>query len=138
VIAVESAIILSSCLALLLGMLELSVVLVRNTVAADVSRRVARAAIVHGESANATLGSWGPASMELTADSGHPVALAARPALMVLNPSDVHISVVWPDGGNLVGQRVLVTVSILHHPIVSALGYGSFTLQGMSIMRIAH
>jgi hypothetical protein len=138
VITVESAIILISCLVLLLGMLELSLALVRYSVVAEVARRVARAAIVHGERASATQDSWGPAALDLRADSTHPAALAAQPAFMALDPSDVQISIIWPDGDNRVDRRVKVTARVTHRSIIAMIGYGPLTLESTSVLRIAH
>jgi len=136
---VESAIVLSICLLLLLGMLELSMALVRHTVMAEAARRVARAAIVHGAKARPEQGEWGPASIATTAAGAHPAAAIARDTLMTIDPSQVQIAIEWLDAGNQADQRVQVAVTYTHYPIVPVPGwYDHLDLQSVSTMRIAH
>ena len=136
---VESAIVLPVCLLLLLGMLELSIALVRHTVMSETARRVARAAIIHGAMSEAAQGQWGPAPLSLSAADSHLAAEAAQPVLMTLNPADVQISLSWPDGDNQPDDRVRVAVSYTHQPIVPIPGwYSQLSLTGVSTMRIAH
>lgn len=136
---VESAIVLPVCLLLLLGMLELSVALVRHTVMSEAARRIARAAMIHGGSASSAQGHWGPASIAIDAADNHPVATAVRDVLMTLDPSQVQIAIQWLDGGNQPDQRVRVAVTYRHVPIVPIPGwYDHLDLQGISTMRIAH
>jgi Flp pilus assembly protein TadG len=136
---VESAVVLATTLLLLLGMLELSIVLVRHTVMSEAARRIARAAMIHGASATATQSHWGPASVTINAASSHPAATAVRDVLMTLDPAQVQIAVQWPDGGNNPDQRVRVAVTFTHQPIVPVPGwYNHLDLQGSSTMRIAH
>jgi hypothetical protein len=136
---VEAAIVLPVCLVMLLGMVELSVALVRNTVMAETARWIARAAIVHGAKATAAQGRWGPAPVEIDASDDHPAALVVRDFLMTLDPSQVQISIQWPDGANEPDDRVEVMVSFVHQPVVTFPGlYDHLSLTGTSIMRIAH
>jgi Flp pilus assembly protein TadG len=136
---VESAIVLPVCLLLLLGMLELSVALVRHTVMSEAARRVARAAMIHGANATVAQGQWGPSSLSINAGDSHAAATAVRDVLMTLDPAQVQIAIQWPDGGNLPDQRVSVAVTYLHQPIVPIPGwYDHLDLQGHSTMRIAH
>src|SRR6185369_11985421 len=92
---VESTIVLAICLLLLLGMLELSIALVRHTMMSEAARRVARAAIIHGDKTTATQGKWGPATLNTNAGSSDPAAVAVRDVLMTLNPADVAIAIRW-------------------------------------------
>ena len=136
---VESAIVLAICLLLLLGMLELSMALIRHTVMSEASRRIARVAMIHGSKASDTQGKWGPAPVSTNAASSDPSAAAVRDVLMTLNPADVTIDLKWLDGGNEPDQRVQVTVSYTHYPIVPIPGwYTQLDLVGVSTMRIAH
>ena len=136
---IEAAIVLPVCLLLLLGMLEISIALTRHTVMAEAARRVARAAIVHGDHATAAQGQWGPTTLEIDAAEDHPAAAAVRDFLMTLEPSQVQINVQWPDGGNEPEDRVAVTVSYVHEPVVTFPGfYDHLNLSGRSVMRIAH
>lgn len=138
VTVVESAIVLAVCLLLLLGMLELSLALIRHTVVCEAARRVARTAVVHGSRCG-TSGPWGPTAVSITAADSHPAAAAAEPVLMTLDPADVQIDLSWPDGINRCDGRVRVTVHYTHHPIVPIPGwYDELDLRAESTMRIAH
>jgi hypothetical protein len=106
---------------------------------AEAARRVARSAIVHGAKSTASQGQWGPAELELDAAEDHPAAACVRDVLMTLNPSQVHIRLRWLDGGNEPDDRVEVTVTFVHHPVVTFTGlYDQLDLSGQSTMRIAH
>jgi Flp pilus assembly protein TadG len=136
---IEAAIVLPICLLLLFGMLELSMALVRHTVMSEAARRIARTAIVHGANATASQGKWGPTALAIDAADDHPAAAAVRDVLMTLDPSQVQINIQWPDGGNQPEDRVDVTVSYVHQPIVTFPGfYDHLHLTGRSVMRIAH
>jgi Flp pilus assembly protein TadG len=136
---VESAIVLAVLLLILMGMMELSVALVRHTAITEAARRVARAAIVHGRMANSSLGSWGPAAIDTNAGNSDGVALAARDVLMTIDPADVTLSVRWLDGDHEPDDRVQVTVSYIHHPLVPIPGwYSQLNLTAVSVMRVAH
>lgn len=136
---VESAIVLSASAVLLLGMMEMSVVLVRYITVSEATRRVARAAIVHGSMTTATQGVWGPTTVNTNAGASNPAAVVAREALMALNPEDVTVQVRWPDGSNQPGRRVEVNLSYTHTPIVSLPAmYSTLELKGSSTMRVAH
>lgn len=136
---VESTIILAICVLLLLGMLELSLALVRHTAMCEAARRVARAAIVHGAMASPSQGCWGPEPLSTTAADSHPAAVAAREALMTLNPAEVLIAIEWPDADNQPDSRVRVAVHCTHQPIVPIPAwYSQLDLRGVSTMRIAH
>jgi Flp pilus assembly protein TadG len=139
VATVESAIVLSIYLLLLLGMMELSIAVVRYGMLADAARRVARTAITRGSMAPNSLGTWGPATTETTADKSDPIAAAVRPTLATMDPKDVRIRVHWPDGGNQPDQRVHVTIAYTHYPLVPIPAwYTQIELQGDSTMRVAH
>jgi hypothetical protein len=136
---VESTIVLAVCLFLLLGMLELSLALVRYTAMSEAARRIARAAIVHGSRSNAAQGIWGPAAIDTNAGSSHPAAAATRDVLMTLIPAEVAIRITWPDGGNRPDQRVHVAVSYIHEPMLFIPGwYSQLNMQADSTMHIAH
>lgn len=136
---IESAVVLSVLLLLLLGMLELSLAITRNTVMSEVARRVARMAIVHGANASAAQGHWGIAELKLTAADNHPAAAAARDVLLTLPPADVKISLTWPDADNEPDDRIHVTATYTHTPLVPIPGwYGQLNLRSESTMRIAH
>ena len=136
---VESAMVLAACVLLLFGMLELSLALVRHSVMSEAARRVARAAIVHGDRSAPAQDPWGPAPLSVNAADDHPAAAAARLVLMTINPAEVEIELTWPEGGNQAGQQVRVATRFTHRPIVPVPGwYDELSLQAVSTMQIAH
>jgi hypothetical protein len=136
---VEGAIVLGVATLLLLGTLELSLVLVRRTSVCEAARRVGREAIVHGEMAAATQGTWGPAEFELSADGNHAAAAIARTALVMLPAADVQLRLTWPDASTLPGRRVCSEVAYTHYPLLPIPGwYTEIELTAKSTMLIAH
>jgi hypothetical protein len=135
---VESAMIVSVLALLLIGMLEMSLMLMNHTSMAEGARRIARAAIVHGDRCS-SMGPWGPADVSIQGDAAHPAAEVLREILFTLPPADVQIDIRWLDGDNNAGDRVRVTVQHMHQPIVPAWGWNTgLTLRGSSTMQIAH
>jgi hypothetical protein len=131
--------VLAVCVLLLFGMLELSLALVRHSVLSEVARRVARAAIVHGDRSEPMQDTWGPASLSVSAADDHPAAAAARLVLMTIDPADVELELSWPDEGNQAGQHVRVAARFTHRPIVPVPGwYDELNLHAVSTMQIAH
>jgi Flp pilus assembly protein TadG len=136
---VESAIVLGSVCMLLLGMLEISLALVRLNAVSEAARRISRAAITHGEKCNAAQGKWGPTTLTMTAASDHPAAAVAKPFLTALDPTLVSLQVEWPDGDAAPDSRVRVTVSTSHQSLVwSFFSTQGLVVSGQSTMRIAH
>lgn len=136
--AIEGAVVLAALALLLLGMLELSLLLLNHTALAEGSRRVARAAIVHGDRCG-SLGEWGPAEVTVTADANHPAAAVLREMLFAVSPADVQLQIRWLDNDNSAGDRVQITVRHNHQPLVPAWGWNTgLVLQSTSTMQIAH
>ncbi|WP_425613994.1 TadE/TadG family type IV pilus assembly protein [Anatilimnocola sp. NA78] len=138
VAAVEGAIILSALSLLLIGMLELSILLLNHTAMAEGARRVARTAIVRGDRCNTAV-EWGPGEITIAGNSDHPAAETLREMLFTLNPAQVQLQVRWLDNDNQAGDRVQVIVQHTHQPIVPAWGWNTgLVLRGSSTMQIAH
>ncbi|WP_254509777.1 TadE/TadG family type IV pilus assembly protein [Anatilimnocola floriformis] len=136
-VAVESAIILGGLSLLLLGMLELSLMLLNHTTMSEGARRVARAAMVRGDRSPTQV--WGPTKLTLKANDNHAAAEALRSILCAVPAADVQLEIEWLDGDNSAGDRVRVTVQHTHKPIVPAWGWNSgLVLRGSSTMQIAH
>ncbi|QDU31649.1 hypothetical protein ETAA8_68090 [Anatilimnocola aggregata] len=134
---VEGAIVLSVC-ALLLGMLELSLMLVNHTMMSEGARRVARAAIVRGDRCG-SMGEWGPAQLTINANDSHAAAAVLREVLFTLPPADAQIQITWLDADNSAGDRVRVNVNHTHRPIVPVWGWNTgLVLSGTSTMQIMH
>lgn len=136
---VEAALVLGVFLTILLGGLDLAIAVLRNNTVSEAARRLARAAIVHGESSASIHTPWGPVAFAGTADEDTVFADAIRDILVVVDPADVQIQVDWPDGGNAIGDRVEVVVWTEYEPLIPSLfGADPYTLQATSTMRIEH
>ncbi len=136
---VEGTLVLGVFLVIIFAICDLGLAVLRQNALAAAARRLARSAIVHGDSAGPQLSEWGPATYVDTAAHASEPAAAVRPVLVTLNPANVSINVTWPDGGNRTGQRVTAVVTCQHAPILPFLfGSGPLQLRGDSTMRIEH
>lgn len=120
VAAIESAIVLSVILLLLLLSLEVSVAVVRYTSLTAAARHLARVVSLHGEMAGDSNGTWGPNSLQMTANNNHPAAQAVASRLTAMNAAHVALKIEWPDGATDPGDSVAVTLTYTHQPITSA------------------
>lgn len=138
-VAVETAIVLSLFLTLVLGLLDFGLaVLNRNTLEAAACR-LAREAIVHGSRSEDMAGCWGPETYSGTADDGSEIAQVVAPVLAVMPRDQVRIQMDWPDDSLAVGQRVVVSLRYDHEPLFAGfLGTSTWELQAVSTMRIQH
>lgn len=137
---VETAIVLSVFVTLVLGMIDLGYGLFRYHILAQSSRRLARQAVVHGKLAT-RLEPWGPETVQTTADGETAISEAIRGSLVGWNLADVAVEVQWLDGGNdgELGHRVQVSVSAPYEPMLTFMvGSPQVTLSAASTMRIAH
>ncbi|NQV28384.1 MAG: pilus assembly protein [Rhodopirellula sp.] len=135
-VMVETAIVLSVFLLLILGTLDLGIATYRYNTLSQAARQGARQAIVHGKLAPPAMTAWGPATYTGTAGDGSVYAQAVSPMLVGFTLSNVTIKVEWPDGGNTLQQRVRYTVTTPYQP---AFFFGSTsTLSAVSTMPIAH
>jgi Flp pilus assembly protein TadG len=136
---VEAAIVITVFLTIIFGMLDASMMVARHNMLSHAARQISREAIVRGSLAPPRRAAWGPATYTGTAADQHEIAQTVRPALMSVDPSDVSILVSWPDGSNNELNRVQVTVSTPHRPLITALiTERAVTLTARSTMLIAH
>ncbi len=85
------------------------------------------------------MAAWGPATYNGTAGDGSVYAQAVSPMLQGFILDDVTIRVEWPDGNNLLQQRVRYSVTTEYRPILTAFFFGnSYTQSAASTMPIAH
>ena len=135
---VEGAFVLGILLSLLLGMMELCIATLETNTLAYAAQHLARTAAVHGELAGNS-GVWGPQPLSLTANQSHAAAQCVRPLLGTMDPTQVHLTLEWPDGDAAYDSRVRVTATYRHHAILSLLSpLLSRDLQAVSVMRVAH
>lgn len=136
---VESAFVLPILLFMLFAFLDLGLAAIRQNALSDASRRIARQAIIHGglNPNNAT--QWGPDPFMGTAATDSPVVATVKAAFPTMNMEDVEVQVSWPDGGNLPGDHVLVTVGYRHEVLVPGmLFWGSLDLTSYTSMQIVN
>lgn len=136
---VESAVVLSVFLLLILGTLDLGIATYRYNTLSQAARQGARQAVVHGALAEPAMTAWGPSAYEGTAADGSEPAQAVAPMLAGFELSDVTIRIEWIDGGNKVQQRVRYSVSTEYRPIISSFfSQASYPLSAASTMPITH
>ncbi|HUE74887.1 MAG TPA: TadE/TadG family type IV pilus assembly protein [Pirellulaceae bacterium] len=136
---VETAVVLSVFLLLILGTLDLGVATYKYNTLSQAARQGVRQAVVHGALAAPAMTVWGPSSYEGTAADGSEQAQAVTSMLAGFKLSDVTIRVEWIDGGNKVQQRVRYSVSSEYRPIIpSFFSQASYTLSAASTMPITH
>lgn len=136
---VETAVVLSVFLLLILGTLDLGIATFRYNTLSQAARQGVRQAVVHGALAEPALSEWGPNTYTGTAADGSEQAQAVFPLLAGFRRSDVTIRVEWIDGGNNIQQRVRYSLSTPYRPIVSSFfSQGSYTLRAASTMPITH
>lgn len=138
-VLVETAIVLSVFLLLILGTLDLGIATYRYNMISQVARQGVRQAAVHGGLAPAAMGTWGPGTYTGTAGDGSAFAQVVSPLLVGFPLNDVNIQVEWIDGGTAVQQRVRYTVTTTYRPVVTSFfTSSSYTLSAASTMPIAH
>lgn len=130
----EAAIILPVVLLTLLVMLDCGLAVARQHRLAACAQTAARWAIVHGEKSDAPLG---PGGWSGTLAESYPLCELLRRGLHCLAPQEVQLQAVWPDGGRQPGQRVQITLSVLHKSLLINL-LGDWELSARSTMRIVH
>jgi hypothetical protein len=131
-VLVEFALVYPILLLLVLGMLDLSLAVLRFNQVSLVARHACRQAIVHGQYAPDGWkgGKWGPTTM---------MDDAVKPHLGTFDLAETHIVVDWLENSNNVEKNVKVTVSTPYRPMITYIfGNPSWTLQASSTMPIAH
>lgn len=136
---VEGAIVLSSLVIVLFGMLDLSLLVLESNTAAEASRRMCRTAVVHGQMASPQLTVWGPTTVTGTAGDGTEYAQALDPELVTFNLSNVNYTINWLDGSNQPGYRVQVIVNFQYQPLMPfILGGSAIPISMDTTMQVAH
>ncbi len=108
---VETAIVLSLAMTVIVGLLELVVFMNRYQSCSHAVRRLAREAALRGSRSGPEKTVWGPTEITTTASSSHDIAQIVRPWLMMVRPEDVTIRIHYPDGDNHRGDRVQIDLS---------------------------
>jgi hypothetical protein len=136
---VESAIVLSTALLLILGILDLGIAVLQYNSLSAAARLLARTAAIHGSRSGPELTPWGATAYSALADDSSEIAAAVQPALFSMKPHMVMVQVSWPDGDNQADHRVQVSVRYQHVSLLPLAGYGTaWNLSAASTMLIAH
>lgn len=136
---VESSVVLSVVLLILIGCLDLGLAVLNTNNLTDAAQQVSRSAVVRGKNTSQKLSVWGPASFSGTAASnGEPAAVAAA-NLIIMPKAKVNVLVEWPDGDCRDGDRVRTTLTYTQTMLVPGLfGLSSLPLTAVSTMRIVN
>ena len=136
---VETAIVLSVFLMLILGTFDLGIATYHYNTLSQAARQGARTAIVHGALAPATMGAWGPSTYSGNAGDASAYAQAFSPMLAGFSLANVTIKLEWIDGGNAIQQRVRYTVTTTYRPMLTSFfTNATYTQTAASTMPIAH
>lgn len=136
---VETAFVLPILLFMLFAFLDLGLAAIRQNALSDASRRIARQAIIHGALNPNNATQWGPEPFVGTAATDSPVVAAVKVAFPTMSIEDVEVHVSWPDGGNLPGDHVSVTVAYRHEVLVPGmLFWGTLDLASHTSMQIVN
>jgi Flp pilus assembly protein TadG len=131
---VESALILTCLLTLILGMIDLGLGVMRFNMISHAAREGARQMMVHGGSA---LSHWGTLSSWQASVSGQPLVDAISPQLVGCDLTQTYITVAWAT--NNIGDPVSVTITTKYQPLMTYLfGAGPMNLKAESTTLFAH
>ncbi|WP_145076118.1 TadE/TadG family type IV pilus assembly protein [Aureliella helgolandensis] len=114
---VESSIVLSVVLLIVMSFLELSLLVVRVNSLTEACQNVSRLVSVSGDLSSGA-NTLGPATIQCNAEANNSVANAARRALTMVDPSKVELEVVWSDGTNSPGDLVVVHLDYQNASII--------------------
>ncbi len=135
----ECAITLPVLFLVLFSLLDLGIAATRYNSLAEVSRRIAREAVLHGSLAPDSSGTWGPDEYSGTMADGSVVVAAAHGMIPTMNDSDVLVHVTWPDDDNSPRDRVQVEVSYEHDPLIPGIcPWGKLELRSVATMHIVN
>ena len=137
---VGTAVTIMVFVAMILGMVDFGILVLRHHVLAQATRQLARRVIVHGD-LSTEMGTWGPTTVNIYADDPGEMGTIVRNNLVAINPANVSIQVQWIDAGTSVQahDRITVTTTAPFQPMLTFLfGNPTFTLTASSTMPIAH
>lgn len=138
-VLVESAVVLSTLLIILLGMLDLGLAVLQYNTLAEASRKLSRSAAVHGARCAPRQHMWGPTTYSGNAADGSEPAAAVKDLLVTMQKANVTLRLEWPDGDNAVGKKVTATVSTTYRPMFSwIIKRQTIPLSASSTIKVSH
>jgi Flp pilus assembly protein TadG len=136
---VECAITLPVLFFVLFALLDLGIAATRYNALAEVSRRIAREAILHGSLAPDASGAWGPNEFTGTMADNSEMLATAHKMIPTMEDSDVMVRVNWPDNDNSARDRVQVEVTYQHEPLIPGMcPWGTMELRSSTTMHIVN
>ena len=136
---IECALTLPVLLFILFAILDLGIATVRYNTLAEVARRIAREAAIHGALVPEDLRAWGAAEFQGTVADSSELVAKARNVTPTMDNSLVTVRVSWPDGDNGLRDRVEVEVAYEHQSLLPNLfPWGQFDLQAVATTRIVN
>jgi hypothetical protein len=135
----ECAVTLPVLFIVLFAILDLGIAATRYNSLAEVSRRIAREAVLHGSLAPDAAGTWGPQEYDGTAADSSPIVAKAHGMTPTMIGSDVSVRVTWPDNDNSPRDRVQVEASYEHIPLIPGFcPWGTLELHSVATMHIVN
>lgn len=137
VTTVESALILTTLLFILMSLLDLGLCAFRFNALGSAAHRVARGLSIRGTLAPVGITPLGPDPYAGTAADSSDIVASLNGLVPTMDPIDVQVIATWPDGENRPRDRVEVQVQYVHQPISPVLlPWGPLTLTAESAARI--
>jgi Flp pilus assembly protein TadG len=137
--AVECALVLPVAFFAVFSLLDLGLAALRYNSLSEVTRRIAREAVLHGSLAPSSNGTWGPSAYEGTLSDASPIVAKAKSLIPTMSASDVTVQVTWPDDDNSPRDRVQVEVAYRHAPLIPGLcPWGPLNLRSVATMHIVN
>lgn len=136
---VECALTLPVLFFVLIALLDLGIAATRYNALAEVSRRIAREAILHGSLSPASSVEWGPVAYGGNMADGSQYVASAQWMIPTMRAGDVSVAITWPKNDNSPRDPVRVEVNYEHRPLIPGLcPWGPITLRSVATMHIAN
>jgi hypothetical protein len=135
----ECAVTLPVLFFVLFALLDLGIAATRYNALAEIARRIAREAVLHGSLAPDSSGSWGPAEHSGSLADGSAIVAPAVNMIPTMDGSDVSVIVRWIDGDNSPRDRIQVDVAYQHQPLIPGVcPWGPLSLNSTATMHVVN
>jgi hypothetical protein len=135
----ECAITLPVLFFVLFALLDLGIAATRYNALAEIARRIAREAVMHGSLAPDSSGTWGPDEYSGSLADGSAIVAPAVHMIPTMDGSDVFVSVRWVDGDNSPRDRIQVDVAYQHEPLIPGVcPWGPLSLSSTATMHVVN
>ena len=135
----ECAITLPVLFFVLFALLDLGIAATRYNALAEIARRIAREAVLHGSLAPDSSGTWGPDEYSGSLADGSAIVAPAANMVPTMDGSDVSVRVRWVDGDNSPRDRIQVDVAYQHEPLIPGIcPWGPLSLSSTATMHVVN